>query len=324
MTEPRKLRVFLCHASQDKPIVRELYQRLLAKGWIDPWLDEEKIHLHQNRDIEVEKALNVTDAVIILLSNHSVNNKGLVRREIRTVLSIYYKRTLDEIFVIPLRTEEYPLPQRLHGWHYVDLFQVKQKDLVYRQIFELLRRRFDQEASQTEGAQQGGGILPSGNKSNQPAQGLSTISIETEGGLLIPIYHKNTPLPFHTAMVVSTAFDDQVSVNIHLLLGENKTAKDNVSLGRYVYNDISAQKRGYPQIKIQFDIDITLILRVVAIEKSKGLLKALAVLDLKEYVSPEVIDPMPLQSETDSFPSEFRDDNLDDLFELFDFGSSNE
>jgi hypothetical protein len=34
-TDPlRKLRVFLCHASQDKPIVRELYQRLLAEGWI--------------------------------------------------------------------------------------------------------------------------------------------------------------------------------------------------------------------------------------------------------------------------------------------------
>jgi len=60
MTETRrKLRVFpstrfasghrLCHSSQDKPIVRELYQRLNAapqggdKGWIDPWLDEEKL-----------------------------------------------------------------------------------------------------------------------------------------------------------------------------------------------------------------------------------------------------------------------------------------
>jgi len=39
----RKLRVFLCHASQDKPVVRELYQRLNAEGWIDPWLDEEKL-----------------------------------------------------------------------------------------------------------------------------------------------------------------------------------------------------------------------------------------------------------------------------------------
>jgi hypothetical protein len=55
MTDPCKLRVFLCHASQDttgvalrKPIVRELYQPLNAtpqggdKGWIDPSLGEEK------------------------------------------------------------------------------------------------------------------------------------------------------------------------------------------------------------------------------------------------------------------------------------------
>lgn len=42
MTETRRrLRVFLCHSSQDKPIVpqgddiRELYQRLKAEGWID-------------------------------------------------------------------------------------------------------------------------------------------------------------------------------------------------------------------------------------------------------------------------------------------------
>jgi len=44
-TDPlRELRVFLCqdapkgYASQDKPIVRELYQRLLAEGWTDPLL----------------------------------------------------------------------------------------------------------------------------------------------------------------------------------------------------------------------------------------------------------------------------------------------
>jgi DNA-binding FadR family transcriptional regulator len=36
MTETRKLCVFLCQFSQDKPIVRELYQRLNAEGWIEP------------------------------------------------------------------------------------------------------------------------------------------------------------------------------------------------------------------------------------------------------------------------------------------------
>jgi len=41
MTETRKLRVSLCHSSQDKTIVHELYQRLNAEGWIDAWLEEE-------------------------------------------------------------------------------------------------------------------------------------------------------------------------------------------------------------------------------------------------------------------------------------------
>ena len=68
----RKLRVFLCHSSQDKPIVRELYQRLLAEGWIDPWLDEEKLLPGQDWDMEIEKAVETTDAVIVFLSNNSV------------------------------------------------------------------------------------------------------------------------------------------------------------------------------------------------------------------------------------------------------------
>ncbi|MBI5839508.1 MAG: toll/interleukin-1 receptor domain-containing protein [Chloroflexi bacterium] len=50
-----KLRVFLCHASQDKPIVRELYQRLNAEGWIDPWLDEEKLLPGQDWDTKTRK-----------------------------------------------------------------------------------------------------------------------------------------------------------------------------------------------------------------------------------------------------------------------------
>jgi len=40
----RPLRVFLCHASQDKPAVRELYGRLDSEGWMDVWLDEEKLY----------------------------------------------------------------------------------------------------------------------------------------------------------------------------------------------------------------------------------------------------------------------------------------
>jgi hypothetical protein len=54
-TIDRKLRVFPCHASQDKLIVRQLYQRLLAEDWIDPWLDEEKLFPGQDWDLEIEE-----------------------------------------------------------------------------------------------------------------------------------------------------------------------------------------------------------------------------------------------------------------------------
>jgi hypothetical protein len=51
MQNPRKLRVFLCHASQDKPNVRDLYNRLVAESWIDPWLDESKLPPGQDMKI---------------------------------------------------------------------------------------------------------------------------------------------------------------------------------------------------------------------------------------------------------------------------------
>jgi len=50
----KKLKVFLCHSSNDKPAVRELYARLNAEGWIDPWLDEEKLYPGQDWDREIE------------------------------------------------------------------------------------------------------------------------------------------------------------------------------------------------------------------------------------------------------------------------------
>jgi hypothetical protein len=69
----RKLRVFLCHASQDKPAVRELSQRLKKEGWIDPWLDEEKLTFGQHWTTVIEDALHEADIVLSFLSRNSVH-----------------------------------------------------------------------------------------------------------------------------------------------------------------------------------------------------------------------------------------------------------
>ena len=45
-------RIFLCHASEDKPQVREVYRHLQEEGF-QPWLDEEDlVNARQKRRAE--------------------------------------------------------------------------------------------------------------------------------------------------------------------------------------------------------------------------------------------------------------------------------
>lgn len=78
MTQSRQLRVFICHSSNDKPVVRDLYQRLNEEGWIDPWLDSEKLNPGDSWAYEIEKAVEETDIILVCLSKQSVNKEGYV------------------------------------------------------------------------------------------------------------------------------------------------------------------------------------------------------------------------------------------------------
>jgi formylglycine-generating enzyme required for sulfatase activity len=119
----RPLRVFLCHASQDKPAVRELYKRLSAEKWIDPWLDEEKLLPGQDFDLEIYKAARDSDAIIICLSKVSVAKEGYVNKEIRRALDAADEKPEGAIYIIPLRLDDCsPSFERLRKLHYADYF----------------------------------------------------------------------------------------------------------------------------------------------------------------------------------------------------------
>jgi formylglycine-generating enzyme required for sulfatase activity len=121
MTRP--LSVFLCHASQDKPAVRELYKRLSVEKWIDPWLDEENLLPGQDFDFEIVKAARDADAIIICLSKISVAKEGYVNKEIRRALDVADEKPEGAIYVIPLRLDECePSFERLKKLHWADYF----------------------------------------------------------------------------------------------------------------------------------------------------------------------------------------------------------
>ncbi len=141
MLPTRHLKVFLCHSSGDKPVVRELYQKLNSEGWIDVWLDEVKLFPGQDWSMEIEKAVEETDIVIVCLSTRSVDKEGYVQRELRYVLNIADEKPEGSIFVIPLRLDECVIPRRLRGWQWLDYFSEDQKQIAYKRLLESLKLR---------------------------------------------------------------------------------------------------------------------------------------------------------------------------------------
>jgi hypothetical protein len=136
----RKLKVFLCHALQDKPAVRELYQKLLAEEWIEPWLDIKKLLPGQDWRTEIENAVEIADSVILCLSNISVNKDGFIQKELRYAREIALEKTEGTIFLIPLRLDECEVPRGLRFFQWVDFFGEK-KEQSYSDLIESLKIR---------------------------------------------------------------------------------------------------------------------------------------------------------------------------------------
>jgi molecular chaperone DnaK len=91
-----------------------------------------------------------------------------------------------------------------------------------------------------------------------------SLGIETLGGVTTVLIPRNTTIPTKRSEIFSTAEDSQTTVEIHVLQGERKLARDNRTLGRFQLTGIPPAPRGMPKIEVTFDIDANGILHVSA------------------------------------------------------------
>lgn len=120
--EKSPMKVFICHAHDDKAKARDLYRTLKRRG-LQPWLDAEDLLPGQAWQVEIPKALETSDAIIILLSKTSVDKEGYVQKEIKFALDKALEMPEGRIFVIPARLDECEVPRSISGYHWVDLFE---------------------------------------------------------------------------------------------------------------------------------------------------------------------------------------------------------
>ncbi len=97
-----------------------------------------------------------------------------------------------------------------------------------------------------------------------------SLGIETLGGVMTKMIHKNTTIPTKFAQTFSTAEDNQPAVTIKVYQGEREMAGGNKLLGEFNLEGIAPSARGMPQIEVTFDIDANGILHVSAKDKATG------------------------------------------------------
>merc|ERR1711959_377647 len=97
-----------------------------------------------------------------------------------------------------------------------------------------------------------------------------SLGLETAGGVMTVLIHRNTTVPTKKEQVFSTYTDNQPGVLIQVYEGERSRTNNCNLLGKFNLEGIPPMPRGQPQIEVTFDIDANGILNVNAVEKSTG------------------------------------------------------
>jgi Fe-S protein assembly chaperone HscA len=97
-----------------------------------------------------------------------------------------------------------------------------------------------------------------------------SLGIETLGGVVSKLIHRNSTIPTSATEVFTTFVDGQTNVEVHVLQGERELAGDCRSLARFALKGVPPQPAGIPRVEVTFLIDANGILNVTARDQRSG------------------------------------------------------
>jgi len=97
-----------------------------------------------------------------------------------------------------------------------------------------------------------------------------SLGIETLGGAVDKLIHRNSTVPARATSRYSTNFDGQTSIQINIYQGERELTKDCRKLGTFTLSGIPPMPAMMPQLDVTFLVDANGLLTVAAKEQRSG------------------------------------------------------
>jgi DNA-binding NarL/FixJ family response regulator len=131
----KPIQIFLCHASEDRAVVLDIYKRLKARGY-KPWLDQRDLLHGQLWEEEIPKAIRESDFILIFLSRNSIPKRGYVQTEFKLTLDAWMRVPQGMIHTIPVRLDDSEIPDQFSKFRWCNLNEAN----GFKSLLRSLRR----------------------------------------------------------------------------------------------------------------------------------------------------------------------------------------
>lgn len=135
--------VFLSYARSDMGAVENIRKMLMSSG-SQIWMDIHDMVGGEDWERAIERAINDCEVFIAVLSENSVGRRGMVQKELGNALRKLDEMLPQDIYIVPVRLDQCPIPERLSHLHLIEWNGGKNSHLLVQSVTAALDRRMNE------------------------------------------------------------------------------------------------------------------------------------------------------------------------------------